>query len=283
MMQFLSQPYPYYYKGITLWKLAGILFVMSFLFSYLFQPFVVYIPEHKMDYLCISLIHACAPVLIIALFSLCNLSPKTEEKWNVGKEILLVLTFLFLIGIVQFLIRDIIYDNPNNWSLRYFFEEIRNTLLVGSLFVVILVSLNFNRLNDRNKKNAQSIDTPSNRTDREAGVTIFIETEVKGDDFTLQMDDFLFAKADGNYVEFYLKNGGAGKLVKRMTIKELQSTLMPFPHIIRTHRSYLVNLQQVSNVTGNAQGYRLKLHWYDGLIPVSRQMIKEFDAAMKRM
>ena len=282
-MRFIFQPYPFYYKGRTLWKLAGILFVMTLLFSYLFQPFVVYTPEHKMDYFWISVIHACTPVLIIALFSLLSISARREEKWNVGKEILLVLTFLFLVGIVQFLIRDLIYDNPNNWSLRYLFEEIRNTLFIGSLFAVLLVSLNFNRLNIRNIKNAHTVNVPSGRPDRDAEVTIFIETEVKGDDFNLKLDDFLFAMADGNYVEFYLRNGGTGKLVKRITIKELESTLKPFPNIIRTHRSYLVNLHHISSVTGNAQGYKLKLDSYIGMVPVSRQMIKDFDAAMKRI
>ena len=280
-MQFLLQPYPFYYKGRALWKLAGILFVMTLLFSYLFQPFVVYTPEHKMDYFWISVIHACTPVLIIALFSLLSISARREEKWNVGKEILLVLTFLFLVGIVQFLIRDLIYDNPNNWSLRYLFEEIRNTLFIGSLFVVILVSLNYNRLNIKNSRNARTVHLSADRSVRDNGITAYIETEVKSDDFILKLDDFLFARDDGNYVEFYLRNGGTGKLVKRITIKELESTLKPFPNIIRTHRSYLVNLHHISSVTGNAQGYKLKLDSYIGMVPVSRQMIKVFDAAMK--
>ncbi len=282
-MQFLSQPYPFYYKGRTLWKLAGILFVMTFLFSYLFQPFVVYTPEHKIDYFWISVVHACTPVLIITLLSLLRISAKREEKWNVGMEILLVLTFLFLVGIVQFLIRDLIYDNPNNWSLRYLFEEIRNTLFVGSLFVVILVSLNYNRLNIRNGRNARTVHLSADCSVRDNGITVYIETEVRSDDFILKLDDFLFARADGNYVEFFLKNGNGGKQVKRIGIKDLESSLAPFPNIMRTHRSYLVNLQHVSKVTGNAQGYKIILHNYEGVIPVSRQMIKGFNANMKRI
>ena len=42
---------------------------LRLLFSYLFQPFVVYTPEHKMDYFWISVIHACSPVVIIAFYS----------------------------------------------------------------------------------------------------------------------------------------------------------------------------------------------------------------------
>jgi hypothetical protein len=57
----LRQPYPFYLKGDTLWIIAAILFFMSFVFNYFFQPFHVYTPEHKFDYFWISLIHSITP------------------------------------------------------------------------------------------------------------------------------------------------------------------------------------------------------------------------------
>ena len=86
-----SQPYPFYYKGKNIWVIAGLLFVMTILFNYIFEPFVVYIPEHKMDYFWISFIHACSPVAIIGLLTLFKTTLKTEENWNVQKEILLII------------------------------------------------------------------------------------------------------------------------------------------------------------------------------------------------
>lgn len=114
---------------------------------------------------------------------------------------LLLVILLFIVGIVQFLIRDIIYDNPDNWSWKYFFEEIRNTFLVGSLIAIILISLNFNRLNYWNKKRAYELNLSSiknnNQSDKkdvdDSGV--FIETQVKADDFKLKVDNLLFAKS----------------------------------------------------------------------------------------
>ena len=70
------------------------------------------------------------------------------------------------------------------------------------------------------------------------------------------------------------------KFVKRLTLKDLESALKPFPEIIRTHRSYLVNLNQIMGVVGNAQGYKLKLRDYDGTVPVSRNMIGNFNNVM---
>ena len=283
ILSFLSQPYPFYYKRKTLWKLAFLILIMTLFFSYFFEPFAVNISEHKMKYFWVSFIHACTPVAIIALFSLFKIKSEIEENWNVRKEMLLLALFLLLVGIAQFLIRDIIYNNPNNWSWSYFYEEIRNTFLIGTLFVIILIPLNFNRLNTKNSKNAKALNFPHYLLKPVANSMVFIETQVKSDDFKLDVNSFLFAMANGNYIELYLKEEKNNKLLKRITLKELESILKPFPNIIKTHRSYLINLQHVNSVVGNAQGYKLKLNNYDEKLPVSRNMIKNFDAKVNKI
>ncbi len=282
LASFLSQPYPFYYHSKNLWIIAGILFVMVLFFNYFLEPFEVYIPEHKMGYFWISVIHACTPVVIIGLFSLKKITLLIEENWNVQKEILLISLFLLLVGITQFLIRDIIYDNPSNWSWRYFYEEIRNTFLIGSLLVILLTSLNYNRLNLKHIRNAQSIKFSKRGTKEATNSIISIKTQVQSDAFTLNLDKLLFAKADGNYVELYLIENKVNKIVKRITLKELELTLKDYPNIFKTHRSYLVNLHHLQSVAGNAQGYKLSLNNYDEKIPVSRNMVQEFDVAVNK-
>ncbi len=282
IVSFLLQPYPFYYQGKLLWKIAGLLFVGTLLFNYVFEPFEVYAPEHKMNYFWISFIHAFNPVIILGVFSLFKISSKAEENWTVRKEIILIVVFLLLVGIAQFIVRDIIYDNPDNWSWRYLFEEIRNTFLIGTLFAIIFTSLNYNRLNTRNIKKAGELNLLHDLPQPTCNSMVLIETQVKNDDFSLNIDNLLFAKADGNYVEFYIVEEKINKVVKRITLKELQSLLKPFPSIIKTHRSYLVNLRHVNSVTGNAQGYKLRLNNYDEKVPVSRNMIQHFEAMVNR-
>ena len=258
---FLSPPYPYYYQKSTLWGIISILFIMTLFFNYFFEPFEVYVPEHKMNFFWICFVHSCVAAIVIFSFSLFKISQKTEENWNVGKEILLIATILLTIGMCQFLIRDVIYNNPNNWSWRYFYEEIRNTFLEGILFLMVLVPLNFRKLSTKYINNASLIN-----------------------DLKLDTNNLLFAKADGNYVELYLNEKAIiSKVLKRITIKELESILEPYTNIIKTHRSYLVNLYQIERVIGNAQGYKLLLKNYDEKIPVSRNMIPDFDARMKNI
>lgn len=278
-IEILKQPYPYYYKGFNFVFVAGIIFIMSLVFNYLFEPFVVYRPEHKVSYFWISTIHSFNAFLVVLIILFINNNKVDEDRWTVGREIGLIGFMLLMIGICQFLIRDLIYDNPDNWSLGYLWEEIRNTFLVGVLFVIILVPLNYLRLVKTHLITAQSINTQSlmgKKLNRDTLIPII--TQQKSDDFQLDISQFLYAKADGNYLEVFLESEEtASKLIKRMTLKELEQQLEPFPHFLKTHRSFLVNLQKVVHVNGNAQGYLLQIKNAGIEVPVSRGMIPKFE------
>lgn len=278
---FLAQLYPYYYTRENLPKLGGILFLLAFGFVYLFKPFNVEFSEHKMHHLWICLIHAGTASLIFELyFTIRNIIGIKEENWTIRKEILNLGLVLVLIGLGNFLIRDLVYENPYNWSPRYLFEEVRNTFLVGLLLILILVPLNFMRVYSRNERSAARLDPTTGTGDLISGKNVHITTKVKADDFMLIPEKLLFARAEGNYVEFQFEDNR--KLLKRLTIKELEEQLRDFPLLIKTHRSYIVNSQKITKISGNAQGYKLKLENHSSTIPVARSMISKFDNAVNR-
>lgn len=276
---FLHQPYPFYYRGRSLVIISVFILIAIFLFNYLFKPFDVYEPEHRMSFAMICLIHAAVPsILYFLFFYILQLAPKIDEGWNVQKEIIAVVSLLLLIGTGQFLVRDIIYDNPDNWSWRYFFEEWRNTILVGILFSFVFVPLNFNRLYRSNQAHAKQLKPLDDNNVPAQQTAVAIQTQVKADDFLLDAGQLLFARAEKNYVEFYLRDqGNSHKLLKRISMKELEAKLLHLPFLMKTHRSYLVNLLAVETVTGNAQGYKLKLKDHAELVPVSRNLIPAFE------
>ncbi|WP_158856182.1 LytR/AlgR family response regulator transcription factor [Lunatibacter salilacus] len=272
-------PYPYYYKEIPVGYLAATIFLMSMGFNYLFEPFEVYRPEHRMGYFWISMVHSLNALWIALIwFGFWN-RQVNEEKWTVGKEMLLIAGYLIMVGITQFLVRDIIYDNPLNWTGRYLYEEIRNTLLVGILFACILIPLNFLRLQRRHRNQAGHFQPiPVGNQENPTPNPIFIETRQKSDDFTIDPSIILVAKAEGNYLEIYITAGSkTEKLIKRMTLKDLENQLEHLPNFCKTHRSYLVNLGVVEQVKGNAQGLQLVIPGLDFTVPVSRTMIPLFE------
>ena len=272
ILNLLSQAYPFYYQGKELWLITVLLFFMTLLFGYFFEPFEVYQPEHKMGYFWITLIHSCTPIFIVFIFLSLKVFPNVKENWTIKKEILLIASYLLFVGIVQFIIRDVIYDNPNNWSLRYFYEEIRNTFLVGILFTFILVPINYQRLNTRNRRNAHVFNTSKTIT------IISNKTPSYINELDVDSQNILYVKAEGNYIELFLSNGS--KTLKRLTMKSLEDILDSYPGYIKTHRSYIVNINQIDSVTGNAQGYKLQLKNCSNIIPVSRNMISMFNEKM---
>lgn len=63
-----------------------------------------------------------------------------------------------------------------------------------------------------------------------------------------------------------------------MTLKEFEEQLKAFSFVFKVHRSYIVNLQAIESISGNAQGYVLCIkHFSEGSIPVSRSTIEAFN------
>lgn len=281
--EFLKRPYPYYFEGRAFWILVLLIGSMAIAFENIFQPFHVNPNEHRMPHFLITVVHTIVALSILIAASLfLKWAQVRSESWTVGKDVLLLGAILLAIGVGQFLIRDVIYDNPNNWSTRYLFEEIRNTLFIGMLFVLILVPLNQNRLYRQNSERASFLSTNPLRS--LPGATVSIQTHLKQDDFKLDPSTFLFAKADRNYVEIHtVENGGVRKSLKRISLRSLEAQLNSTFHIVKTHRSYLVNLQFLESVSGNAQGYHLKMKYLNEPILVSRTLIPHFEKRLSQV
>lgn len=280
IVELLRQPYPYYYQQKDLLRIVLLVGLIGFGFIYLFEPFNVEVREHRINYFWISFFHVLLSSLIIySMFSVMNLMKIKEEKWTLGREIFALCLVLVAVGIGSFLIRDLLYDNPYNWSLKYLLEEVRNTFLVGLLLIFILVPLNFSRIYKKNVDKAAAIAPELGApTQHRIQEPVQIRAIVKSDSFILDLEDFLFAKAEGNYLEFYF--AGGAKELKRLTMKELETQLQDYPWIIKTHRSFLINTRKITKVAGNAQGYQLSLLNSPHCVPVSRGMIPAFNRAV---
>ncbi|MDW7694572.1 LytTR family DNA-binding domain-containing protein [Flammeovirgaceae bacterium SG7u.111] len=283
---YLKQPYPFYYEDLKK-ALIFLCFIAiaSFLFTYLFEPFIVNVDEHKIDNLLIIVLHSVIPIPVaFAYFFLLNKSVKNIENWTLGKEFFHLAVILLLIGLVSFLIRDFIYTNPDNWSLHYFWEEIRNAFLVGILLLTIILPLNLQRMINKHSNDLKKLPV-NQHCNNENNTTAQIVTPIIEEGFKLNIQSFLYAKVDGNYLEVFCDHSNDYKRdLKRLTLKEFADQLNSYPFIFKTHRSYVVNLNAIESVSGNAQGYVLHLKNYSKkTIPVSRSKIEEFNQAYAKL
>jgi len=280
--------YPQRYKFENLIKSSIVVFLIILLFLLMFKPFGVYDPELKMHYFFICFLHALAPAIILFIyFGVLNYFRKTKNqtKWTLLEEFIQIGALLVLIGTASFLMRDLLYNNPNNWSWNYFFEEIRNCFVAGIFFYFFLRLSTFYF---ESKKGSPFVlqFTPLTVKPEKTVLksNIFITTQVKQDDFLLDMDQLLFAKADGNYIELTKSNGHQMTTeVKRISLTQFETQITDYPHLFRCHRTYLVNMYKIKQVAGNSQGYVLSFKETDIKIPVSRKQIDNFNSCYQQL
>ena len=93
---------------------------------------------------------------------------------------------------------------------------------------------------------------------------------------TFDVDNLIYVEALGNYINiaYYYKENR--KITIRETISNIEQKMGESKLIYKPHRSYLVNLQNIENVTGDSQGLKIHLKGSEKIIPVSRNKIKEF-------
>ena len=116
-----------------------------------------------------------------------------------------------------------------------------------------------------------------------AGVKIIIASENSKDNLAMEANELYCIAAADNYVEvYYLSENKPVKKLMRTTMRSVQSNLKPYSQFYRCHRAYIINLEKVKEVTGNAQGYKLILENFDVLVPVARSMNKEINLRLRR-
>ena len=88
--------------------------------------------------------------------------------------------------------------------------------------------------------------------------------------------DFLYAESDGNYVTIhYTKRSQEKELLLRATMSQIEEAFSAMPQAVRCHRAFLVNIDKVEKVSGNAQGLRLRIDYCNEEVPVSRAHVNK--------
>lgn len=217
-------------------------------------------------------------VWIPRIFSFTFLDP---THWTVKKYILHVLWICFIIGCVNVVI-DKLYICPQLPLGRVTLHVLQQIVLTGVTPIAIMTMLFRNNLLQQNLKSAisanQEIDKIKNlksevvKSINTNTITIFSDTS---ETLTFKLPDLLFIEADDNYSTIVWKNGnGVEKKLLRVNLKNIETQLNN-SFTIRCHRSYIVNVHAISNITGNANGYKLQIRHSDFSIPVSRPKGKE--------
>ena len=213
-----------------------------------------------------------------------------EEKWTTGKQILHTIVVIVLVGLVNYIFSPFLVDT--NYSLRdmLWFQGI--TLAIALLPVSIFTLLKQNSLLKKFEQQAAVLEkklkekpepvrqqAPPGLSPEIKNESPFIELtgDYQGEKIVLAPEDLYFIAAANNYIKVYFtKKEKISYSIIRMTLKKAEEALEAWPCFFRCHRAYIINLDKVEHVEGNAQGYKIRLVNSEESIPVSRNLNNEF-------
>lgn len=286
MRSLLSRPYRLAKIGPAAWRNALIFGIFVFLFLWLFQPFGLSAYQGSLLKVVLGYGATCTAVMLVlnGLVPLAIPHYFSGPKWNVGREIVWALTNVALIGLANLLYSVAIGFSKLNAGMLLWYEGY--TLLIGLFPVTVGVLWTEARLSRRYRQGSAQVNAGMRQTaahDETPGVVVLQEipssvvitvpSENGREDLTLPLNELLFIRSAGNYLEVYhTGDKQVDRHVLRGSLKRTEEALSGFPRLLRCHKSHLVNLDRVQHVSGNAQGFFLHLDHGTETVPVSRRL-----------
>lgn len=200
--------------------------------------------------------------------------------WTVKKYIVLNLLHLALIWFIAGVLEKL-YFMPADWTwMQVGLHAGGQVILKGVIPITLTTFFLKTRLLQENLREAirsnhelQKIKSLKREAARGANhVTLYSDTS---ESLTFNLPDLLYIEADDNYSTVVWKEGDAlQKKLLRINLKNLEPQLNN-SFTMRCHRSYIVNINAIGAISGNTNGYKLRINGTDHTIPVSRPKGKE--------
>ena len=278
ILKWLNRPYPYegtWHESLRSSWYGG-LFV--FLFLVIFRPFGL--GGANVNFWKLALVCGYFGLVTAAVLMLLPLTMRImpsffkEAGWVIWKEILTNVLVVAMIGIGNMLLAAFLFGQKLTLPAFWGWQKITLSIAFFPIFFTA-----YTKQQLLQKKHAKGADALNEKIagHTEAIIKSQPAIQLTGDNqnetFSLHPADLLYIETADNYVRiFHQKNKQIAYQLLRSTLKKMEQQLDGHDQFFRCHRTYLVNLNKVKQVSGNAQGYKLHLENCDALIPVSRSL-----------
>ena len=273
----------YFNKPFPIVKLPSQKLIISFLFGLfvflfllIFQPFDIDKVIGNLIMYSLGFGTITLTVMVICFFvgPILFKSFFDSDEWNIGKNLVFIIAILAFISILNWMFHN--YININNTVQHSLFRFVLITVAIGITPIAFLMFFIENKLNETNTTIAKSVSAQiQNLPHQIESSQIIIKGENKNEELILLLNELICVKSEGNYVLVYYKfHDTIKKAIMRNSISSIEKQLGHFETIYRCHRSYIVNLENVIEVIGNARNFNLLVNGLEFNIPVSRSFPK---------
>jgi len=270
MFRFLNKPYDLLeFRRFEILYIYGIS-VFNFIFLLIFKPFGLYnlIFIERIRTLIVYFL-VIFPVILVNSYLLKRFFFK---NYTLGNTILWFIWSFLLISIGIFIVNTYLF-NDGRFYFSLFLWSFGITLCTAVIPITILILFHYNYVLIGRLNNAQSINEILKNKKINHNKEIIFEDENNNKKVSVSLDSLLYITAADNYIDVYYfdKNKISHELI-RNSLTNIEKTFANTKQLIRCHKSFIINLNNVISLTGNTVGYKLKLKNADVLIPVSRKL-----------
>lgn len=178
-------------------------------------------------------------------------------------------------------------ERDGSFTLKWVFGCLSACLIASLVMLAALVALSEIRHKSLMMRELEAINNALTLEHETASK----ETEKSDEKITLQGEgrealvvnphDIIYVESIANYLNIvYFNQTDLCQKRIRCSLHDSEIMLEAYPYIVHIHRAFLVNLRFVTNITGNAAGYKLDLFGVDKTLPVSKANIATFKEKM---
>jgi DNA-binding LytR/AlgR family response regulator len=141
-----------------------------------------------------------------------------------------------------------------------------------------LLKINLKSALELNKK----LSEYQHKSENEEEKKVIIKSDNGKEKVEINLNELQFIRSANNYIEIFWKNNDQiKKSLIRSSLLKAEESLKKYACIFRCHRTSIVNINNISEVSGNSQGYKLIFKNIEQTIPVSRNYYKELIELIK--
>ncbi|MEQ8242752.1 LytTR family DNA-binding domain-containing protein [Fulvivirga sp.] len=269
------KPYPNDESLLTRLKRAAVFATFVAAFLAFFRPFnldsiggwtlyLICFEFGVIAFLCIAFLGIVVPHFFPKFFE--------PQNWVVWKEFLFTILHFVVIGIANAAFLYIMnYTQGGFWEVIIDLQV--STLAVGIFPVFFYIYYDQAKYFKKYAQEAQKMTSQikEHPIGAQEDQLLVFKNENGEVEYQVPTSQLLFVKSDGNYLELIISDTETVK--KQLLRNRIKNVLEEMPTVfVRCHRSYIVNLEKVRSVDGNARGYELTLANTELKVPVSRNL-----------
>ncbi len=206
-----------------------------------------------------------------------------EDFWTIEKEFKWVFANILTIGIF-----NAIFATSNEYKAISKIDILEFevlTMFLGTILMFLIVIYNEARWRKLYHNKAEKLNAKLNSFSKvhklkssEMDDSILIQISNENLNTPLHLDDLIYIHSDKSGFEMYTSEFNVvSNTYVHTDLHSIHSTLFNNEELMQCHPSFIVNINKVIHVTGNARGYKLHLKNTNTQVPVSMKYKKAFE------